>query len=261
MSIVTTPKTLGKMARLSSSFIEVETISEGVNEVINEIKSGIVPPVGGKAIQVRSTGETAFVGFGSAVIDKGVNKAIQVKLNLNSKKMAAARAKAALCGLMIGDKVIWEGGVSSEQQDETKGFNMTDDPINENRAGNIDKLDKVREDFYNRTKSTDAYVSAQKGNLPPGVNSKDWIDSEGAWAYSIAIYMPSATQAAADTKVDMDNAVIVQPIKKKSNGTSGAGDNGAAEASGSHRMNSQVRGEGEAVEQGPTGQVSKDEDL
>ena len=115
VTIVSTPKTLGKFSRLSSAHIKAETIQEGISELLNEIKSGLVPPVGGIVVQVNSTGEMAFIGCGSAIIDSSPNKAIQSKLQLTAKRIAAVRAKAALCGMVLANKIWWEGKVDSEQ--------------------------------------------------------------------------------------------------------------------------------------------------
>ena len=68
VSIVTTPKTRGKLARPAPNAIEAASLRDGLNQVIAEVRSGLVPPVGGRIIMMRSTGETAFVGFGSAVV-------------------------------------------------------------------------------------------------------------------------------------------------------------------------------------------------
>jgi hypothetical protein len=38
---------------------------------------------------MRKTGETAFVGFGSAIVGSSENAAVQAKLNLTAQKIAA----------------------------------------------------------------------------------------------------------------------------------------------------------------------------
>jgi len=77
VSIVTTPKTRGKLARPAPNNIEVDDLREGLTQVISEVRSGLVPPVGGRIITMRKTGETAFVGFGSAVMHANANAAVQ----------------------------------------------------------------------------------------------------------------------------------------------------------------------------------------
>ncbi len=68
VSIVTTPKTRGQFNRPSPNGLEADSIRDGLNQVIVEIQKGLVPPVGGKIIQVPATGEIAFVGFGSDIV-------------------------------------------------------------------------------------------------------------------------------------------------------------------------------------------------
>jgi hypothetical protein len=106
VSIVSTPKTRGKMSRPAPSAVNANNLRDGLNNVIAEIRSGLVPPVGGRIITVASTGETAFVGFGSAVVRTDEHAAVQAKLNVAAQKMADARAKDGLCGLIRGDKII-----------------------------------------------------------------------------------------------------------------------------------------------------------
>ena len=73
VTIVTTPKTMGKCGRVDSSGVSTESMHDGLNHVLTELSSGLLPPVGGKAITVQKTGELAFVGFGSAVVmDTGI---------------------------------------------------------------------------------------------------------------------------------------------------------------------------------------------
>ena len=131
VSIVTTPKTRGQLARPAPNAIEADSLRDGLNQVIAEVRSGLVPPVGGRIIMMRSTGETAFVGFGSAVVRSSTNQAVQAKLNLDAQKIAGMRAKDALCGLIIGDKASWEGSVKESLKDQVQEFEdaKADDPL------------------------------------------------------------------------------------------------------------------------------------
>ncbi|MDO5553284.1 MAG: hypothetical protein Q4G68_05945 [Planctomycetia bacterium] len=259
VTIVTTPKTLGKLTRLSTAYIEADSIREGLTQVIAEVKNGIVPPVGGKAIQVVATGEMAFVGFGSHVIETNTSKAIQARMKLSASKIAEARAKAALCGLIVGNQTYWKGLINVEQADTFKGFEVTEDPVNENRVNNIDKLENARQDFFNKTKNSDLYLDVQKGILPPGVTQKTWTDSENAWVYSMAVYIPSVTQQAADFKTQMDDAILVQPLQPQpvADPITDSDDS----ENHSQKMDSEIIREGNGTEQGPSGQVTDPNDL
>jgi hypothetical protein len=252
VNIVTTPKTRGKFARPAPNALEAENLRDGLNQVIAEVRSGLVPPVGGRIITMRSTGETAFVGFGSAVVASSTNNAVQLKQNLAAQKIASMRSKDALCGLIIGDSTSWEGGVGESMKDETQEFESLDrdDPLARRDPAAVRKLDEARKAFVARTESSGTYQSARRGILPPGVNTKTWFDSDHAWAFAMSVYVPSVTNAAAASGRDMRESVILQPVDD-------SGRSSAAPGSGFADENapSTVKRPGKDVKPGPSGKI------
>jgi hypothetical protein len=214
VSIVTTPKTRGKFARPAPNALEAENLRDGLNQVIAEVRSGLVPPVGGRIITMRATGETAFVGFGSAVVTSSTNNAVQLKQNLAAQKIASMRSKDALCGLIIGDKTSWEGSVVESMKDQVQEFESLDpnDPLARKDPTAVRKFDEARQAFVARMETSDTYLSARRGILPPGINTKTWFDTDNAWAYAMSVYVPSLTNAAAATGREMRESSILQPI-------------------------------------------------
>ena len=73
---VTTPKTRRQFNRSSLNGMEADSIRDGLNQVLLEIKNRLISPVSGKIIQVAATGEIAFVGLGSDVISTRNNSAM-----------------------------------------------------------------------------------------------------------------------------------------------------------------------------------------
>lgn len=213
VSIVTTPKTRGKLARPAPNHIEAESLRDGVKKMLIQVKAGLVPPVGGGVVTVPTTGETAFVGFGSSVVRANDNPAVQAKLNVNALRIASAYASDSLCGLIIGDQTAWQGKTLESHQDEYKEFDESskDDPLNPN-SQEQKQLDAAREAFVAKIEMTDIYTSARKGTLPPGIEVKTWFDEDNAWAYGMAIYIPSATNLAAGVAKEMDEAQLLQDI-------------------------------------------------
>ena len=214
VSIVTTPKTRGKFARPAPNALETENSRDGLNQVIAEVRSGLVPPVGGRIITMRATGETAFAGFGSAVVASSTNNAVQLRQNLAAQKIAAMRAKNALCGLIIGDKTSWEGSVVESMKDQVQEFESLDpnDPLARKDPTAVRKFEEARQTFVARMETSDTYLSARRRILPPGINIKTWFDSDNAWAYAMSVYVPSLTNAAAATGREMRESSILQPI-------------------------------------------------
>lgn len=259
VSIVTTPKTRGKMSRSAPSEVSADSLRDALNQVIAEVRSGLVPPVGGRIINVPATGETAFVGFGSSVVRADEHPAVQAKLNLTAQKMADARAVDGLCGLIRGDRIIWEGRSSETTKDEILGFTSATegDPLAAKDPAAAKKLEQKRDVFVNRMEVTDEYRSARKGIVPPGVTRKTWFDDDNAFCYGMAVYVASATNAAAKAAREMHEGEIVQPIDdggRKSSEKVGESDK---PSSGflDDKDNSKVQGPGKVVKPGPSGKI------
>ncbi|HEY1806377.1 MAG TPA: hypothetical protein VGG45_18040 [Terracidiphilus sp.] len=252
VTIVTTPKTRGKLARPAPNVVESTDLREGLNQVIAEVRGGLVAPVGGRIIVMRTTGETAFVGFGSSVVRASNNNAVQVKLNVEAQKIAAMRAKDALCGLIIGDKASWEGSVVESMKDQVQEFESLDqsDPLAQKDPESVRKLDEARQTFVARLESNDIYQSARSGILPPGVNTKTWFDSDHSWAYGMSVYLPSLTNVAASTAREMREANILQPVDDRKGTAAGGSSNGFTDEKGGG-----VQRPGAGVKPGPSGKI------
>jgi hypothetical protein len=259
VSIVTTPKTRGELARLAPNTIEAASLRDGLNHVISEVKAGIVPPLGGKIVLVPSTGETAFVGFGSSVTRSSSSAAAQAKLNLVGGKVAKARASTSLCGVIIGDRTTWEGKIEDTLLDATAEFDefkatSDEDPLADAGPMETKKLDKAYETFTSTLRTNDVYNSARRGVLPPGVNTKIWTDEDNTWTYAMAVYIPSLTNAAATAGRQMSEANIIQGIND------GSG-HGAIGKPGQASGGSNATRPGKKIKVGPSGTVSDDDDL
>jgi hypothetical protein len=259
-SIVTTPKTRGKFARPAPNVLEATDLRDGLNQVIAEVRTGLVPPVGGRILAMRTTGETAFVGFGSTVVRSSRNAAVQAKLNLAAQKIAAMRAKDALCGLILGDRASWEGSVTESLRDEVREFEplAKDDPLARKTPSGARKLEKAKQLFVSKLRTDDVYRSARRGVLPPGINTKTWFDGDHAWAYGMSVYVPSLTNAAARTREDMRKSRIVQPIDTRGKATGKA----AGKPRGfTDENNPNIKRPGATTKPGPTGKVGDDKEL
>lgn len=246
VTIVSTPKTLAKTNRVTASSLTSDNIRNGLNEVLAELSTGLLPPLGGKVINIPQTGELAFVGFGSAVVPDNPDKGVQAKLALNAQKVSQMRARSALCGIILGDEI--EASASHDQvtQSMSKQFEelQAGDPTNgASSNAEINRLEEQVKSFVNTQLSTDQISSMRKGVLPPGVNTKTFMNPEKTIAQSISVYVPSVSANAARANRDMQNATIMKNPTQGSN--SGSAPDRPAQM----------------PPQGPTGQVSNDADL
>jgi hypothetical protein len=260
VSVVTTPKTRGKLARPAPNSVEANTLNEALNQIIEEVRSGVVPPVGGRIVSVRATGETAFVGFGSSVVRSSENSAVQAKLNLTAQKVAASHSKDALCGLISGDETTWKGGVRETLRDEVKEFEdaAKDDPLSKNNPAGVRRLEKARQTLVAKLQTDDTYANARKGIIPAGVITKTWFDEDHAWAYSLSVYVPSFSKAAEEAAREIKGSAIVPQAGEKLRGGGSEDNNGASGFTDERNPN--VKSPGSKVKPGPGGKVGKDDD-
>lgn len=240
VTIVATPKTMGRNQRLASTGLSSDSIKDGLNAVLAELANGLMPPVGGKTISVPQTGELAFVGFGSAVVAPNPNAAAQAKLVLNAQKLAQMRARSALCGIILGDNISATSSLDAATQTISSQFAEAgkNDPTANGNAEAIRKLDDQRNSFLGTQLSKEQVTSLRSGVLPPGVTVKTFLNPEKTIAEAVAVYMPSVTANAAKAGIEMKNSRIVEG-------------NGLAPSSGG----------GQLPSKGPSGQVMQDGDL
>jgi len=247
VSIVTTPKTRGQFNRPSPNGMEADSIRDGLSQVLLEIQNGLIPPVGGKIIQVPATGEIAFVGFGSDVIRTSDNSAMQLKMRLNADKIAQMRAKDALVGMIIGDDTGWKSKLDETTQQTIKDFETSD---NGKEDARLQHFEKTRQSFLNMQKSSEQFQSVRNGILPPGVSSKTFTSKDDAEVYAVAVYIPSVSQQAAQTAKEMSQTQLLgNPNDASSNNTAPA------------TPDSNAPRPKQEVAPGPTGSVSHDKEL
>jgi hypothetical protein len=266
VSIVTSPATRGEVERKSNGVMTAKSIAEGMQHVLTEINKGVVPPVGGRVIFVPQTGETAFIGFGSAIIPISSNKTIQARLNQTAKNFAQARAESALCKNIIGDEFQWSSGLSessTESQSDNKATQeltaeikkeQANDPISATDSKESKDVAKMNDVFKATLQDTEEFKSAFSGKIPAGTNSKSWIDGDSGWAYSFCCYMPNSASIAAGIKESMKNTQIVKPVKALSS-------LGEPKQKKEKQGKTDIQGPSDEIRKGVSGDVTSGSDL
>lgn len=216
VSIVASPGTCLKTGRQAGGFISEASLAEGIERMVLEIRQGVVPPVGGRIIEVPGTNETAFVGFGAAVIGESKDPETQVELKADAERGARIYATDALCGVIRGDKAAWTGTVVEKHRNTYQEFAevQQDDPVNSSEDTSMQRLSEAVRTMVNTRVSADVLSSARQDRLPGGVPIKSWISDDGHWQYAIAIYAPNFTKKAQDLSKMMDEADLVPDGKK-----------------------------------------------
>ena len=231
VTLVSTPRTQGRYNRPSSEIQQADTLKDGINNIFAEIQSGVVPPVGGRIIDVPETGEIAFVGFGSEVVRPADNKKAKANNRQSARRRATLRAEASLCGIIKGDNVTASDNDSLTTADNIESYigeHKIDlsDPIDElTSSSEKAEAQKDVQGFRSSDSNQQIIQSAVKGTIPPGVNPRSWLNDEGTFAYAVAVYIPSVTQKAAQMNQDMKDSQIVKPYEIKRNNPAAQQDN------------------------------------
>ncbi|MDV6249677.1 hypothetical protein [Vibrio sp. EA2] len=201
VSLISTPKTREQTKRKVGAITQTTEPNIIFKQIIADLQTGVMPPVGAKVITNAETGESFVLGFGSSIIRDNKNNAVKRKLLNMSKSQAQAKARNGLIAVMQGEQVYWEGGFTENQLEKNEQFEYEPDSIN---PADAKVLAETQHTFLNNIKSTDSYKSFASGKVPAGVSVKTFKSHDGDWMLAVAVYAPSleaaAKQAAAENK-------------------------------------------------------------
>ena len=250
VTIISTPKTRGKYSRPVPDAIAAKNLRDGLNLLLSEIRSGLVPPVGGRIVEVPETGELAFVGFGSSIVRKHETSDMQAELDLQAEQVAGLRAVDGLLGMIVGDDTLWEGRADEQTRNMIQDFEkrQVEDQTTRGTKEEIHRLDTNVREFRNTLTTGNRVQSIRRGILPPGVTRKTWMDDEEYFAYGIAVYIPSVSNQAAAGSKEMDDAQLLKPVTIPAPG-------------GAQQDVPEQKGQNKApleIKRGPSGVVSQD---
>jgi len=171
--------------------IVANSSKSGLNRALSEINNNIAFPVGGARIYVPDTGEIIFVGYGSAVVDFSKNEAAQAKLANTAQRKARIRAQVSLFNMFSERERLQ--GMSEMEETESRAILDLQKLSEDDLTGKIyptdyGKLEKQRDYFRNSSLFKEILNAESKGNLPPGVDQRSWLDKNREYAYSVAVY-------------------------------------------------------------------------
>ena len=179
---------------------------------------------------------------------------------MNAAKTAQMRAANSMCSLIIGEQAAWQGGFSQETQEGQKQFNSvaSEDPATGQNSVSAESLEEDISSFLSTMKQKNEYAFFSKGQLPPGLNATRWISEDGDWSYAAYIYNPGMTMEASKLKEKMNQNSILGRGNSLLNSSSKIG---GSQTKGSTSGNKEAPKSPQEVGRGPSGSVSKDDDL
>jgi hypothetical protein len=201
VSLISTPKTRSQIKGNRGAVAVTSEPNAIFQQVISDVKSGVLPPVGAKVLTHADSGEVIVLGYGSAIIRGNKNNKVARKLKGVAKSQSQTRARSALLATMQGEKVYWQGSFDEKQMEGTQQFEYDDPNLNDPQQVKV--LEEDRNVFLNQLQTSDEYATISKGKLPPGVSVKSFTSDDGLWQYSVAVYAPSLEATARQAAKEM----------------------------------------------------------
>lgn len=254
ISVASSTKTRSAFSRLGEAVIQTGDPNAAFQNLMVEIARFATPPMGARLITAPDTGEQVVVGFGSSIVRTNKNKSVAKRLAKAAKNNAETRARNALVKFLQGDKLYWEGGFDESQIEGSQQFEIPVDE--EGNAGDPQVLENERNVFLNVLTDSQAYSTISSGKVPPGVRIRSFTSEDGYWQFSVAVFAQSATAEA--RQASSENKSAAGKLDQMESQQAGSARAGAA--SRPLRIEGGLSS-GAANPQGPSGQVSDQEDF
>ncbi len=193
VSVVVTPRTMGAVRQIDSSTVTAESLQAGMQYVLNEIKGGLVPPMGGRTIVIPETGETVWVGFGCQNIISSDDPDAMIDNEEDAKEFARGYANNSLIAIMNGEQVDAQGQFAEK-------FNKVRQEMDVLLAETGEESVSKRESALVQQSATrvrsNTIGSVTRGKLPPGVQTRIYTSEDTPWVYAVSICRASDSAAA-----------------------------------------------------------------
>ncbi len=145
-----------------------------IESVMDEIRAGILPPVGSKVVVCDERGEATYLGFGSAVLldSQAARSAVE--------KKAEARAKVGLLSALQGLEAEYSSELTGAEM--SQGTDLQDfGKALPGSQGDRQTVKGVTASFSRSEEMEEATKLAVQGRLPAGTRSTSFVDDENGW--------------------------------------------------------------------------------
>jgi hypothetical protein len=127
VSVISTPRTRSILSHTTENVVCAKTFSDGLAVLMNEIRRGVTPPVGGKIVTVPDTGDITLVGFGSAVVRRSGEPGLQSAMRTAAERTAQLRARTSLMLILKGESFVWTLDTDESMRQYIQQFSPIED--------------------------------------------------------------------------------------------------------------------------------------
>jgi len=188
VTVVTTPKTQGQIARLTPGIVTARSLDAGMNAVFADLAARTTPPVGGTAVTVPDTGETAWIGFGSAIIRPHPSPAVERRHEETALRLARLRADAALAAIITGDDLDASDTLVSSFAEQTAALDaaIAEHADPDAAAAEHERLTRTARTTFNAEINTETVATLR------GVQRRTYRSPDDRWLWTVAVYTTQA---------------------------------------------------------------------
>jgi len=187
VAVVSTPGTRSRLSARGGTELGSDSLATGLALVRAELLQGVVPPVGSRFLRVPSTGERAWVGFGSALVREAADPVLVARLRAAAEEQALVRADAALVALLTGERLD-----STQRVDERFDASWRE---YDRLVAEVDGAPAASRSF--RTTDEAVLRTVVEGRLPAGVETVSLVSADGRWVHAVRVYREGAVAALA----------------------------------------------------------------
>ncbi|MDR0355297.1 MAG: hypothetical protein LBJ64_06130 [Deltaproteobacteria bacterium] len=205
VTLVATPETKKNFRRPDDAVVIAENFDEGLAQALVQTNNGLTAPIGGLTVFAPSADKWAFIGFGSAAVQK--EEGPKAQRELEAEKVALARAGLALGGLLLGESVAFSEELEPPTaelvqayetiaKDESLKAEEADSPSSQKLSDQ--KFAARLKEFAHREIDSAERANLRQGLIPAAAETRSWKDASDCFAYAAAVYLPGAANSSAD---------------------------------------------------------------
>ncbi len=214
--MVSSPKTRSTVKRTSPRGVSFADYTDGLEHIKSQVLLGVLPPTGGMLINVPTTGEVAWIGFGSALVNPTGRKA-SGRLAGRAKQAAMQQSRSlasnSLLDCIQGKPIRMEGEFATKYESLEKATeNFTDGSFEAEASAASTSMDQRD------------LATVQAGSLPPAVTFQSATTEDGHWNYTFAILRqvtakkapaPSKSKASENSTASAESGMNLRPIANR----------------------------------------------
>lgn len=216
VTMVSTPRSQGSVRWGGGGGpVDAASLSAGLEAVFADVRGGVTPPTGATVVTVPTTGEVAWVAFGSELAREHGDAEIERELRQSAVRTAEVRAQRALVALLSGEQIEADDRIDDRFVRITREF---DTLVDANGVERIEAREAAARETLVRQARESRVSGRVQGRVPPGAQTRAYESADGRWVYSIVVFTASAGDAAEGLRAQLEGHAPLGDVQRRARG-------------------------------------------